>query len=71
MAGSFDFEINIHGARIIAVQDPLCPGCLSEGEMNAQVRRLKQELDIVAERAKRAIHSQAQKPLRLDDGNDA
>jgi hypothetical protein len=71
MAGSFDFEIDIHGARIMATRDPFCPGCFLETEIDAHVARLKGELDTVAEQAKRAIQGQRQMPLRLDDESDA
>jgi hypothetical protein len=63
---SFDIEIDPHGARIIAVRTSLCPGCLSDGEVDAHVRRLKEELDAVAKRAKRLIRDQAKKPLDLE-----
>jgi hypothetical protein len=71
MAGSFDVEINNHGARIVAIRNSLCSRCLLESEIDAHIRRLKDELDTVAERAKRAIQGQRQKPLRLEGGEDA
>jgi hypothetical protein len=63
---SFDFEIDIHGARMVPTRDPLCPGCLSEGELDAQVKLLKDDLDAVAMRMKRAIREQAKQPLFLE-----
>ena len=61
----FDFDINIHGARVVVRQGPLCPGCLSDGEVDGQIRLLKADLDAVAQRMKVAIRKQASQPLGI------
>ena len=59
----FDYEIDVHGARVIVQREPLCPGCLSDGEVDAQVRLLKDDLDAVARRMKVAIVKQRKQPI--------
>lgn len=61
----FDFNINIHGATVVVRQKPLCSGCLSDGEVDAQISLLKDDLDAVAQRMKAAIRKQAAQPLEL------
>jgi hypothetical protein len=61
--GVFDFEIDIQGARVVAQVEPLCGGCLSDGEIDANIRLLKDDLDAVAERMKIAVRAQAKAPL--------
>ena len=39
----FDFEINIHGARVIVVRTPLCAGCHSDGEIDANIEALNRD----------------------------
>jgi len=63
---AFDFEIDINGARVTTAQHPLCPGCLSDREVDAQVKLLTDDLEAVAERMKQAIREQAKHPLFLD-----
>ena len=59
----FDFDIDINGARVVVVRKPLHGGCLSDGEVDANIRLLKQDLDRVARRMKQAIREQRAKPL--------
>ena len=59
----FDFDIDINGAWVVVVREPLHGGCLSDGEVDANVRLLKENLDRVAVRMKRAIREQRAKPL--------
>jgi len=61
----FDFDINIHGANVVVCREPLCSRCLSDGEVDAQIRLLKDDLDSVAIKMKRAIRKQAGEPLVL------
>lgn len=61
--GVFDFDIDISGARVVVVREPLHGGCLSDGEVDANIRLLKEDLDRVALRMKRAIREQRAKPL--------
>ena len=46
--GAFDFVIDISGARVIGVRERLCPGCKSDGEVDGNIRLLKEDLDAVA-----------------------
>jgi hypothetical protein len=59
----FDYTIDIHGACVHAAVDPLCPGCLSDGEIDANIALLKADLDRVATLMKRAVREQAKRPL--------
>ncbi|HEX9587767.1 MAG TPA: hypothetical protein VGA15_08480 [Bradyrhizobium sp.] len=59
----FDFEIaGIHGARVVAVKEPLTPGCCDDGEIDANIELLKKDLDAVAVRMKAAVRKQAAQP---------
>jgi hypothetical protein len=62
MAGTvkvFDFEINgLSGATVIAVREPLTPGCISDGEIDSNIQLLKADLDAVAARMKAAVRKQ-------------
>lgn len=60
---AFDFEIDIHGARIVTTKEPLTTASLYEPEIDNQVERLKNELDAVAKRMKAAIRKQENQPL--------
>jgi hypothetical protein len=62
---AFDFDINSHGASVIVSREPLCPRCLSDGEVDANVQQLKANLDAVAKQMKAAIRKQAVQPLQL------
>ena len=64
----FDFEMNISGAAIVAAgndgnRSRLSSRCLSDGEVDGQIRLLKADLDAVAIRMKKAIREQAKKPI--------
>lgn len=61
--GIFDFEIDIHGAVVIARQERLFAGCVTEGEIDTNIALLKQDLDAVATRMKAALREQAKKPI--------
>lgn len=58
----FDYEIDIHGARVVAVRESLTAGCLSDGEIETNIKLLKDDLDAVAIRMKRAVRERAKKP---------
>lgn len=58
MADVFDFEIDIHGARIVVAKLPLMPGCLDDGTIDANIRALKDNLDAVAAKMKVAVRLQ-------------
>lgn len=59
----FDYEIDIQGAHVVVVRKPLCSRCLSDGEVDGQIRLLKDDLDRVAKEMKAAIRKQAAQPL--------
>jgi hypothetical protein len=66
LMAAFDFQIGPHGARVTAAREPLCPGCLSDGEVDANIKRLTDDLDAVAKRMKRAVRDQNKRPLDLE-----
>jgi hypothetical protein len=59
----FDFDIDIYGAYVVIRKEPICPGCASDGEVDIEIKRLKDDLDAVAERMKKAIREQAKRPF--------
>jgi hypothetical protein len=64
----FDFEMGMGGAAVVAAgrdgnRSRLCPGCLSDGEVDAQIQLLKADLDAVAVRMKKAIRGRKSLPL--------
>jgi hypothetical protein len=62
----FDFEVDqVRGARVVVRQEPLCQCCLSDGEIDANIKLLKDDLDAVAKRMKAAIRQQAREPMHL------
>lgn len=72
-AGPFDFDTDIHGARVIVIhparhpadrrQTPLHPACANDDEVDFHVGVLKDQLDQLAIAMKQAIREQAKKPL--------
>lgn len=72
-AGPFDFDTDIHGARVIVIhparhpadrrQTPLHPACANDDEVDFHVGALKDQLDQLAIAMKQAIREQAKKPL--------
>ena len=61
----FDFEIDIHGARVIVTREALHPACLSDTEVDYNISELKKNLDQLAIEMKRAIKEQRKEPLLL------
>lgn len=61
--GPFSVEIDIHGAYVVAGRSNLCSGCMSDVEVDAQIRLLKERLDRVAAEMKRKIKQQEGKPV--------
>lgn len=43
---------------MIVAREPIYPGCLSAGEVDAQIELLKDDLDAVAVRMKKALSRQ-------------
>ncbi len=61
--GPFSFEIDVHGAHAVADRERLHPACMSDGEVDAHVGRLKECLDRVAAQMKQALKEQEGKPI--------
>ena len=59
----FSFEIDIHGACVIADRERLHPACKADGEVDSHVRQLKEYLDQVAAQMKQAIKDAKDKPI--------
>jgi hypothetical protein len=59
----FDFDIDTHGARVVVRLHPLCSGCHTDREVDANIKLLKEDLDAVAVRMKAALKVQASKSL--------
>ena len=53
--GPFSFEIDIHGAYVVADRERRHPACKADGEVDFHVRQLKEYLDRVAAQMKQAI----------------
>jgi outer membrane murein-binding lipoprotein Lpp len=53
--GAFDLASNPRGVRVIVAKEPLCSSCRSDGEIDAQIKLLKNDLDAVAKRMKAAL----------------
>lgn len=59
MSKMFDFQIDLNGAVVIWVRDPLHSACLSDAEVESEIRYLKGDLDRVAILMKAAIRRQS------------
>jgi len=59
----FDFTIDNNGAQVIVRREPLMGGALSDGEIDTNVRLLKENLDEVAKQMKSAIAKQHKQPV--------
>ena len=59
----FDFDIDTDGARVVVRLHPICPGCRTDREVDANIKLLKEDLDAVAGRMKAALQVQAHKSL--------
>jgi hypothetical protein len=58
----FDFEYDpLDGARVFVRRSPIMAGCLSDREVDANVKLLKDDLDSVAKRMKAEIKRRASK----------
>lgn len=58
--GRFDFDISHIGAKVIDAEtrSQLSNHCLTDGEVDHQIKLLKEDLDAVAKRMKKAILAQ-------------
>ena len=61
--GPFSFEIDIHGACVVADRERLHPACKADAEVDFHVRQLKEYLDQVAAQMKQAIEDDKNKPI--------
>jgi hypothetical protein len=61
--GKFDFDDSAHGVRFTSASLGLSAGCLSDGEIDAYLNMLKEDLDAVAKRMKDALSKRP--PLEL------
>jgi hypothetical protein len=57
----FGSECDIHGARVFVTREPLTPSCLTDAEVDFHIQLLKDDLDAVAVKMKKAIRDQAKK----------
>jgi len=62
---AFSFEIDIHGAKVIAAKSFIGNACLSNAEVDGVIAALKADLDALAPKMKAAIKLQAEQPLEL------
>ena len=60
---AFDFEIDASGARVVVVKEPLTSAALSDGELEWQIKALKNDLDALLPEMKKAIQAQRTKPI--------
>lgn len=65
--GAFEFEIDIHGARVVAARKSLSSSALSDGELEWQIQALKNDLDALLPKMKQAIREQQAKPILESD----
>ena len=59
MVGTFDFKIDVNGARVVVARLPLAPDCADGGAIDAAIEALKDDLDAVAAEMKAAVRRQA------------
>ena len=53
--GKFQVEYNVHGARVIARSQQLTGDCTEDGEIDAIILMLKDDLDACANEMKRLV----------------
>jgi hypothetical protein len=58
----FGFKIDVYGAKVMVDDTPLMSGAFSDGEIDANIQLLKDDLDAIAWEMKRAVRAQANKP---------
>jgi hypothetical protein len=55
MVGAFDFRIDDSGVTVVIAQLPVAPTCRDEDSIDASIRALKKDLDMVAATMKEAL----------------
>jgi hypothetical protein len=58
---AFDFECDMLGGRVFVARTPLMPPCLSDGEIDYNIQLLKDNLDALAPKMKKAVREQVKK----------
>jgi hypothetical protein len=53
--GKFQVEYGVHGARVIARTNQLTSDCVADGEIDAAIEMLKDDLDACAREMKRIV----------------
>lgn len=66
IAKVFDFKRDLSGARVVVRREPLTNACLNDADIDEQIGMLKDDLDVVARRMKKAIR-EPRKIFRKDD----
>ena len=66
---TFDYKIDIHGAHVVVVREPLHPACSRDNAIDFHITALKADLDRVAKKMKKAVREQETKPP-LDEDED-
>ena len=61
--GPFDFEIDVNGACVVAGKKRLHSACLSDENVDLEIKALKADLDLVAVKMKAAIKKKRSEPL--------
>jgi hypothetical protein len=56
--GAFEFEVGNLGVRVVVGGKPISAACETEGEIDAAIARLKNDLDAVALHMKAAVKAQ-------------
>ena len=62
-------ECDIHGVILKTGDDRLTNACMSDGEVDAQIKLLKESIDKMVPEMKKIIRDNEGKPLWLDDSN--
>ena len=67
---SFDFEIGIDGAKVVAAREPLMSNSKSDDEIDAHINRLMSELEELRDKMKAAVREHDAQPLGLRKKRD-
>jgi hypothetical protein len=59
----FDFDSTSGGVAVVVVRTPLMGGCVTDGEIDTNIKLLKDDLDAVALRMKAALANHRDKPI--------
>jgi len=51
--------------RVIVTREPLCPGCLSDGEVDFHINALKEQLELLRPKMKAEARRLREAPLEL------